>query len=73
MADHERLTGAARRAAIKRDGAASKSGIQVVTVPDSLGIGICRECGNGLWPGQKPCDHRSDEWLAAHATREALK
>lgn len=40
------------------------SEIQVVYSP----TGICHECGNGLWPGQPPCEHR----LAAERERAGL-
>lgn len=30
--------------------------VQVVYVED--GRGLCVICGNGLWPGQEPCEHK---------------
>jgi hypothetical protein len=30
--------------------------IRVVHTND--GRGICPECGNGIWPGQEPCEHK---------------
>jgi hypothetical protein len=40
----------------ERDGSRG-GGVHVVYVTD--GRGICPVCGNGLWPGQPPCAHRT--------------
>lgn len=42
--------------------------IRVVVVSD--GRGICSLCGNGLWPGRPPCEHKLEVASGLPDTKE---